>query len=347
MSIPAINWACRQTSVRGVTKYVLFILCNRADDHLFCFPSIRSIMADTGLGDTAVRQALATLCDEGLIRRERPRKADGSMGQYVYWILMDMDAESDPASPNNGGEKPSLKHGPSPNDGGGKSKQLLGPSRGDGGQKPSRKSNEVLDRRNTMVEAPPSPDDAGPPSRGDGPKKEPPLRLNHHKNKPMSEKAQTPVSDARITFEELWQTWPLIGRKRSKSKDQCFEAFNRACRKHRPAEILAAVQKFVRELSKPDYAGSLDKWFRDGKFEHFVAESPQQVLALEAPSLDWQLVLREWFLFNTWPRRAGPSPDQHDYRGPLEPVEALLPEFEPGHPVARDIRAMLAKRKRA
>lgn len=72
-----------------------------------------------------------------------------------------------------------------------------------------------------------------------------------------------------------------------------------------------------------------------------------RVTAEPADPVNWKSALREWVDYGTWPRAAGPTPDQRDYRGPIELLEPLLSEFEPGHPIARDLRNTIAARKRA
>jgi Helix-turn-helix domain len=85
LSAEHVGWAFRQKGLTPTRKLVLVALSDRCNkDTLRCDPTIVTLMDDTGLSDRAVKQALADLCDLGLIARTRPRKPDGSYGHNRF-----------------------------------------------------------------------------------------------------------------------------------------------------------------------------------------------------------------------------------------------------------------------
>jgi Helix-turn-helix domain len=85
MSWQLLAWATEQRTGGGTRKAVLIALANRAShDTGRCFPSVATISRETEIGRTAVKAALVALVEQGLITRERRRRADGSLGTYEY-----------------------------------------------------------------------------------------------------------------------------------------------------------------------------------------------------------------------------------------------------------------------
>lgn len=85
MSYQLMAWAAEQKTGSPTRKAVLLALANAANHHSGrCHPSIDRICAETEFGRTAVKDALADLSRDGLVHRERRRRADGSLGTYEY-----------------------------------------------------------------------------------------------------------------------------------------------------------------------------------------------------------------------------------------------------------------------
>ncbi len=74
-----------QQGLTHTEKFVLVALSNAANHHTGqCNPRIDRLARETALGESTVRKALCGLTDKGFIRRERPRRADGTKGVYFY-----------------------------------------------------------------------------------------------------------------------------------------------------------------------------------------------------------------------------------------------------------------------
>lgn len=89
MSNAAITWCSNLHPGKG-PKGVLFCLADRATDHSgedwTCFPSIADIMKWTDYSRAAVERNLQLLWREGIISRQRRRRADGQLGIYDYTL---------------------------------------------------------------------------------------------------------------------------------------------------------------------------------------------------------------------------------------------------------------------
>lgn len=77
MSIKAIAWAIEQ-DIHPRDKLVLIILANYANDKNYAWPSVKTVMKNTGLKRSAIFEALNSLEAVGIITRTaRTRKTDG------------------------------------------------------------------------------------------------------------------------------------------------------------------------------------------------------------------------------------------------------------------------------
>lgn len=140
-------------------------------------------------------------------------------------------------------------------------------------------------------------------------------------------------------FEALWAMWPAKGRVRSKAKAKVLEQFKRTCDKHEPEAILNATKLWLRTIT-PDYAPALDRFLRDGRFEHHLP-SGNVVSIASRDGPDWPAILSDWLETGAWKPALGPTPDQPGYRGPLEPIRPLLEGRNRNHPVIARIWAKL------
>jgi Helix-turn-helix domain len=96
MSSPNTAWAIdtgRKLRLPTADRLVLIVLAERANGHLFCWPSETTISGDTGLSERQVRRSVHALRDGGLIGiRER----HGSSSLYTVIRPATPDSESGP-----------------------------------------------------------------------------------------------------------------------------------------------------------------------------------------------------------------------------------------------------------
>lgn len=156
-------------------------------------------------------------------------------------------------------------------------------------------------------------------------------------------KPKPPVAaSVRAEFDQLWKLWPTPGRERSKSRDHCLEQFAKSAQ-HAPApHIVEAAAAFVRKQD-PKFVPGLHRWLGDRKFEHFLPQAAQLPLEPAAPAnpgggardrngdpVDWAAVVKRYVKHGDWPNRLWGRPDGHDYRGALEPLEAIMANGQVG-----------------
>lgn len=101
MSNRAITWAYRQDLKAGA-KFVLVTLADMADQEHSCYPGVEQLSQLTGLGRTAVLNAIATLTDLGHIAAERRHRKDGSRTSNRYYLDVDGALTADTQSTESG-----------------------------------------------------------------------------------------------------------------------------------------------------------------------------------------------------------------------------------------------------
>lgn len=343
MSVQAITWAYAQQGLTGTQKFVLVTLANYANGDWECWPSVEDLVGSTGIAERSVRDALKHLEAGRYLTRERERFKDGSLGRYQY--LLDhlrmpeggLQAVKTPVKKHEGNLGAAYRAGPETKQQ--KSQQNHGPASPAGG---SEFPNEILDRRETPVRQPPAAD-AARTTGGRRRSTKPSLTSNRHIEDSSDTLRSSDVSKA---FLEIWNLWPGQARVRSKSKAQCLETLKRACGQRQPAMMVEAVRRFVKTIDNPKYVPALDRWLKDGRFEHFLPADNVHQLPLRE-GVDWQAVLNRWREDRHWPRTAGDPPDHPGYAGPVDLLEKIIAEFTPGHPTAVVVRRLLDQRRRA
>ncbi|MEY8017702.1 helix-turn-helix domain-containing protein [Mycobacterium servetii] len=75
MSWEALAWAKDSDIAHPVAKFILVLLANKADENFSCYPSIRTLMAESGAGRSTILRALSYLETRGLMSR-RPQFHD-------------------------------------------------------------------------------------------------------------------------------------------------------------------------------------------------------------------------------------------------------------------------------
>lgn len=102
MSIEALNWALAHMqgpTMPSSTRFTLMILANRADPEGNCFPSVRYIMARTGLSERTTRIACRDLVDRGLMKVEEQQRVDGGRTSNRYMLGLDIPPPAATAGP--------------------------------------------------------------------------------------------------------------------------------------------------------------------------------------------------------------------------------------------------------
>jgi DNA-binding transcriptional MocR family regulator len=61
VSWKALDWATDSEVGSSTTKFILLLLANKADENFSCYPSIRTLMAESGAGRGTVMRALKEL----------------------------------------------------------------------------------------------------------------------------------------------------------------------------------------------------------------------------------------------------------------------------------------------
>ncbi len=98
MSWKALDWATESDISSPTTKFVLHLLANKADEEFSCYPSIRTLMAESGAGRSTVMRALQELEATGFITR-RPQFHDSGAQRSTRYYLNHPQAPHSPPHP--------------------------------------------------------------------------------------------------------------------------------------------------------------------------------------------------------------------------------------------------------
>ncbi|MBV8350005.1 MAG: helix-turn-helix domain-containing protein [Mycolicibacterium sp.] len=96
------------------TKFILHLLANKADENFSCYPSIRTLMAESGAGRSTVMRALKELEASGLITRKPQFHDSGARRSSRYYLNHPLAPRCTPgpnAEPPRPDSKPALSHG--------------------------------------------------------------------------------------------------------------------------------------------------------------------------------------------------------------------------------------------
>tara|TARA_R100000353_G_scaffold165253_1_gene126309 strand:+ start:462 stop:1154 length:693 start_codon:yes stop_codon:yes gene_type:complete len=96
MSFEAVNWAWKQKSLKPFQKLILVALADRHNPDHGCFPSINTIIEDTGISRSSVLRTLGQLQDIGLIRKQAAFRDNKSQTSNRYIFAFEGVSESDP-----------------------------------------------------------------------------------------------------------------------------------------------------------------------------------------------------------------------------------------------------------
>jgi DNA-binding transcriptional MocR family regulator len=84
VSWKALDWATDSEVGSSTTKFILLLLANKADVHFSCYPSIRTLMAESDAGRSTVMRALKGLEASGFITREAQFHDSGARRSSRY-----------------------------------------------------------------------------------------------------------------------------------------------------------------------------------------------------------------------------------------------------------------------
>lgn len=108
MSLKALVWSIAQEDLTPTEKLTLIILADRHNvDSNECWPSKARIAKDTGLSETAVKKAINSLIDKGLITKEERAHPNGKSATNIYrFIFPKEQGEETPARLSGGRQTP-------------------------------------------------------------------------------------------------------------------------------------------------------------------------------------------------------------------------------------------------
>jgi Helix-turn-helix domain len=86
MSWKAVDWATDSHVGSSAAKFILILLANKADENFSCYPSIRTLMAESGASRSTVLRALRELETRGFITR-RPQFHDSGARRSTRYYL--------------------------------------------------------------------------------------------------------------------------------------------------------------------------------------------------------------------------------------------------------------------
>ncbi|MCU1699428.1 MAG: hypothetical protein JWR34_5491 [Mycobacterium sp.] len=112
MSWKALDWATESDIRSPTTKSVLHLLANKADEEFSCYPSIRTLMAESGAGRSTVMRALKELEAKDFITR-RPQFHDSGAQRSTRYYLNHPQAPHLAARPDVGPLRPKSTPAPS------------------------------------------------------------------------------------------------------------------------------------------------------------------------------------------------------------------------------------------
>jgi len=119
MSWGALAWATDLDVGSSAAKFILILLANKADENFSCYPSIRTLMAESNAGRSTVLRALRDLETRGFISR-RPQFHDSGARRSTRYYLNHPSAphlshrpDPGPPRPDPGPPGPAAKRPPS------------------------------------------------------------------------------------------------------------------------------------------------------------------------------------------------------------------------------------------
>lgn len=267
MSVKGIHWAQEMRGVCPYRKALLFALGERHHkDQNIVIADQVMLADDAGMTDRTVRKYLRLLEQDGLVF---PRVVGVPGGGRIshYMLAFDRKRPLNPVA-----DRKDVPDRKPENCSASKRKEIPD-------QKPDQTGTSLPDRSGTCV---PLPKDT----------------IEHEEKK-------TPAIDLKPAFEALWAVWPTKGRERSKAKAKVFDQFKLAAAVPGGDAIVASAKAWLRGKD-PAFTPALDRWLRDGKYEHHLPAATAQDPAAAALTREQKLYALE--TFGRWDPDWGPRP---------------------------------------
>lgn len=86
MSWKALDWATELEVNSAAAKLILILLANKADENFSCYPSIRTLMAESSAGRSTVLRALKKLEADGVVTRDPQFYDSGAQRVSRYYL---------------------------------------------------------------------------------------------------------------------------------------------------------------------------------------------------------------------------------------------------------------------
>jgi hypothetical protein len=357
MSLKAITWVCDLSGCNSSEKAVLFVLANAHNGKTGkCFPSQELIAAQSGMSDRTLRKVFATLIMKGLISRKITSKGKGLRTDYTLNFDLSEPRDMQPASatqPNGirgpvasdtptGKRVPFAKPAPKRNTGSDRS------NRKDGGPNGTRLPDQTETVFRLHIE---EPEVTGIPSQDSSESFEGRsadlFNLPHvvqridkrSPSKPTSRNADPFSAEKDFIFKNGVQL--LVAQGCTEQTSRSF--LGKLVRDWKPKPVAEAIKAAVFEK-----VGDAKSWIpaalkkRKSELSVKAAPTPETAGADE-----WAAAIKGWAETGYWPSaRLGLAPNQVGYRGPIKPLEELLPSLG-DHPAAREIRSTINLRASA
>lgn len=327
MSVKGIHWA---QSVHGVGPFKKCLLLNLGERHHIdtgiCTVDQMMLARDSDMTDRTARKYLKELEEQDkLITRKLMRSGKGWQTHYVLHF------DRTEPQPVEGSRKdvPAQKPALSRNAASGSNEVSAGT------YVPDPTGTQLPDPTGTCVPA---------HKEHEGYTKDSRTTSDLKSDTSASRKSKTPpplVDDTPIleAFEKLWAIWPAKGRERSPSKADCLHQLRRCAKLVPVASLVIAARAFAAK-TEAQYVPGLDRWLKQGRYEHFMpkdlaerAAQPQpsgaasaraEPLDRDGNSVDWDAAVARYVRSRIWPRHLGDRPDDLGYRGPLRPLETIM-----------------------
>ncbi len=256
VSVTAINWATSVEIEHSPSKFVLVILANMANGQGECWPTHKTICAQTSLSQRCVETCIARLEAMGLIQRTARHSKNGGRAANLYTV----NVGALPMEPT----------------------RTLAPCTGNCGHDSCKVTCQSVAEQGSFDDALASPA-VTPPAYQNDPSRtsvgehyiEPSM---NHQIEPTT-RASAPCADADLKFEEFWEAFPKRagGNSKKAAKQRFLSAIKR---KVDPDQIIGAARVFNRYcerkgLVRTEKVPMAETWLNKERWNDEMVEATQ------------------------------------------------------------------------